>query len=1010
MDTDVDDTGALAVLYSYVQEGRAEVLATVGSCNSGCAVKCIGGINAYYGFPKVPVGISPTCPSSGKSSYQSVIAERYGKDYPDDKTARPALEVYREVLSSAEDKSVVITVIGALNNLCDLLKSESDKYSPLNGTDLVRQKVKLCVIMGGRFPKSAPVGEYNIRLDVDAAYYVVHNCPASILWSGQEIGGSIFTGNMRNEMEEDNPVRLAYNLYGNDETGTYTRESWDLTTLVYAVEGAGDYWDIQTGSIEINTEEKILVPDYGPAYNNWTACEGKDAILIQKMNPEKIAEKLNKRMVMAKKINGEGDNLNMDDNKKAEMFVLSDNQHITFEECFDNLKHTRDFDLYLDVLNCLKNKYLIILSVRDISSQNLSDALLEKIHNIGFSNYKTDIRSSYVGIINSGNVIYNEFSLSAENPVLYDGTIGDIKIFVSSKLPKFGNKAEIIIDSEDYSLNEKGLNFVVYDCEKQEVVDSSGYDLTVAKPTFYHRNLFVDKQYIDEHIHMPKKNINNIILPIKRSYFSNRKLMVQEIERGFVLPDKIIDGKCYGGVCDKQFNFIAGTKKFLPERPSIHAKYIYGSYSVQPEDMEYIDETVVYCGPMIDHPGHLIIEGFADRVWWFIKNADNELKIAVTAVQSVLSTQENDERFSKEFFDVFGISEDRIIYVRKPTQFKKIIVPDQCFVPINEMYPYEFTSEYTQVFEHMKRNLVPAKYKKIYLTKKQTIRQNIIGEDYFIKFFGERGYKIINPEEYTVKEKAELMYGADEVVTVAGTNSLYACFCKPSVKLTVLSRQRHAWMVEHQPVNEAVGIKDFYLVNVSCKFTNKSFHELTLLGVTNEFKQYVKKFFGEELNVTFEESIKEYLYAYCQNIPEYYSVPRYFNVIKNIKMLDILQIMSEVFLGKDFDTSKLDLSTNESNLQNQVKNLTAQKNDLTSKINALTKENESFKSSKASLEDENKRLNAQLKSMSDVNEALKQQLHTLENTNKTLMSANSHLAQSMTEISSLLKNNTDLGE
>lgn len=301
MDTDVDDTGALAVLYSYAQEGKAEVLATVGSCNSGHAVKCIGGINAYYGFPKVPVGISPKCPSSGKSPYQSVIAEKYGKDYPDDKAARPALEVYREVLSSAEDNSVVITVIGALNNLCDLLRSQGDKYSPLNGIELVNRKVKLCIIMGGRFPESAPGGEYNINLDVDAAYYVIHNCPVSILWSGQEIGEAIFTGDMRNEMEEDDPVRLAYDLYGNDKTDSYKRQSWDLTTILFAVEGAKDYWYIQTGTAEINTAGHLLNADFAPAYNNWIAGEGKDARLIQKARPQTLAEILNRRMVTVRK-------------------------------------------------------------------------------------------------------------------------------------------------------------------------------------------------------------------------------------------------------------------------------------------------------------------------------------------------------------------------------------------------------------------------------------------------------------------------------------------------------------------------------------------------------------------------------------------------------------------------------------------------------------------------------------------------------------------------------------
>ena len=301
MDADVDDTGALAVLCSYAQEGRAKILATVGSCNSGCAVKCIGGINAYYGFPNVPVGISPHCPSSGQSLYQSIIAEKYGKDYPDDKSARSALEVYREALSSAEDNSVVITVIGALNNLHDLLKSESDKYSPLNGIELVKQKVKLCIIMGGRFPESSPNGEYNICLDVDAAYYVVHNCPVSILWSGHEIGAEIFTGNMRNDMEPDDPVRLAYDLYGKDTTGTYARQSWDLTTILFAVEGAGDYWDIQTGSVEINTSRHILSADCEPAYNKWIQGEGKDARLVPKMAPQEIADILNKRMIMAKR-------------------------------------------------------------------------------------------------------------------------------------------------------------------------------------------------------------------------------------------------------------------------------------------------------------------------------------------------------------------------------------------------------------------------------------------------------------------------------------------------------------------------------------------------------------------------------------------------------------------------------------------------------------------------------------------------------------------------------------
>lgn len=301
IDTDVDDIGALAVLYSYVQEGRAEVLATVGSCNSGYAARCLKGINAYFGYPDVPVGMSPDCPSSGESPYQRVIAEIYGGDSEAEK-AEPAVDVYRKALTYAEDGSVVVVVVGAQNNFCSLLRSQGDEISPLSGLELVRQKVKLCVMMGGGFPKSGSNGEYNIRLDPDSAHYVSDNCPVPIVWSGFEIGAEIYTGNRRNELDEASPVRLSYSLYGKDAIGDYVRQSWDLTAVLYAVEGAGEYWDIQTGRMEINTRRRIIDAGKGAAYNTWTADpDGKDAILIEKMDPEQIAAILNERMVKAQK-------------------------------------------------------------------------------------------------------------------------------------------------------------------------------------------------------------------------------------------------------------------------------------------------------------------------------------------------------------------------------------------------------------------------------------------------------------------------------------------------------------------------------------------------------------------------------------------------------------------------------------------------------------------------------------------------------------------------------------
>ncbi len=289
IDSDVDDAGAMALLHSYVQEGRANLLAVIACCYSGFAAPCIDAINTYYGLPDIPVGVASTSPGgSAGSRYQQFVAQTYANDINHDYYARPALEVYRETLAKAEDNSVVLVIVGTLNTLQELLQSPADSYSDLTGIELVRKKVKLCSIMAGYFPSGS---ENNMRFDPAASIYVEANCPAPISWSGWEIGSKIKTGNTRNLMAEDDPVRKSYDLYfGNTTSG---RESWDPTSVVYAVEGAGDYWDVQAGKVTI---------DPANGSNTWEADPtANQAILVQKMNPNLVADAINAQMVKATK-------------------------------------------------------------------------------------------------------------------------------------------------------------------------------------------------------------------------------------------------------------------------------------------------------------------------------------------------------------------------------------------------------------------------------------------------------------------------------------------------------------------------------------------------------------------------------------------------------------------------------------------------------------------------------------------------------------------------------------
>ena len=673
------------------------------------------------------------------------------------------------------------------------------------------------------------------------------------------------------------------------------------------------------------------------------------------------------------------------------------NSLLTIEECLKNFKYTRDFDLYLDMLNRLKSKYLIVLCLKSTTGQNISEQTAEKIRSFGFSQFTTEPGMKYLGIVSKGVVSCDSPSAEYKPPSGFEGTISGVKLFISFK----DKEAEIRINGTDQSLNDKGINIAVYDLKKAETIDVSCCNACKGNPTFYHRNFYYDEQYIKSHIYMPESYIESVTLPLRRSYFSNRKLNVKEVERGIFLPtqgvmevdkytNQMKEYKAYGGICDENFNFIAGHQLFNTRDIDLDARHISDSYKVEPEKITYADETVLYGGTLTEHPGHLIVECFADRLWWIAQNADSDIKIAIEIIWGTGKAGSAYNSFVAEMLEAFGIPRERVIIITGPVMFKKIIVPDQCAVPLNYCFPYEFTKEYILPFQHITKQLAPGKYKKIYLTKSKALKSNVVGEEYFIDFFEKRGFKIIHPEDYTMKEKAELMYGADEVVTIDGTSSLFTVFCKPTVRLTILTRRMDFWDTPQQLITEALGIKDFFLVNTSGNFLDNFSDDafinyargMTIAYATKEFKEYVKYVFNEELDITPEESLKKHLFDYLTYFPEYYSKFPAFSSVSNIKMTDILRSMSEVFLGKKLDTGDLVFLTDE---ELSVKRLELQ-----------------LKDERETNAERIKQVSDKAKELVDEITSLKQSLAQRDAEIDRLRKENSELSSYMAEISQLL--------
>ena len=237
--SDADDVGALAIAFGLQIKGEATVVAIgVNARTSRPAVatnswRCVAAIAQFYGSPNVPIGsdMPDNGPDPTQYDFIGPCAQLASASTPAPDTA---VNVYRRALAAAPNGSVVVIAIGYEENLSALLNSPADSISPLNGHDLVSQKVKTLVVMGGGYPSHG--GENNLAGNPVAAQAVASGWPTKIAWSGIEVGDAVHTGQTISSVHPANsPVRAAYEAFVGPNNWIY---SYDLTAVYHAVRPA----------------------------------------------------------------------------------------------------------------------------------------------------------------------------------------------------------------------------------------------------------------------------------------------------------------------------------------------------------------------------------------------------------------------------------------------------------------------------------------------------------------------------------------------------------------------------------------------------------------------------------------------------------------------------------------------------------------------------------------------------------------------------------------------------
>ncbi len=284
MGPDYDDVAALTLLHALADSGEVSILATASSNQSPFAVPVLDVINTYFRRPDLPVGIvrGPAVNKPAGQKWDSLLVAHYPHDLKTNQQAEEATSLYRRLLAAQPDGSVIIVTVGFLTNLANLLNSKHDRYSPLDGRELVKKKVKKLVAMAGHFgSKLGTTSEFNIRMDIRAAQSTFDRWPGPILLSGYEIGARVFTGlPLANSSFHHSPGQEAYALALRlNEEDVNGRMSFDQTAVLVAARGPEPYYSVVEG--------RMIVKNDGS--NSWNAAGVGHFYLVEKVPPKQVA-------------------------------------------------------------------------------------------------------------------------------------------------------------------------------------------------------------------------------------------------------------------------------------------------------------------------------------------------------------------------------------------------------------------------------------------------------------------------------------------------------------------------------------------------------------------------------------------------------------------------------------------------------------------------------------------------------------------------------------------------
>lgn len=244
------------------------------------------------------------------------------------------------------------------------------------------------------------------------------------------------------------------------------------------------------------------------------------------------------------------------------------------------------------------------------------------------------------------------------------------------------------------------------------------------------------------------------------------ELSVWRGQNATVLPLRKLEGDALlfgcGGVVDSQGNYV---------ELSGHQYRVWGDYAF--ENPEYRDEKVAFCGYLVNHWGHFLVESVA-RLWYVLEK-DESIDKFVFFLEA--DTDREVAGNFREFLRLLNIWE-KVEFVRTPTTYREVVVPELAFL-MRDYYSPRFVDVYDAVANNITVDPGWKRYSKIFFSRGQWAQNRTFefGFESVDDFFRRNGYEILYPEKIPLPEFIYYMRNAEVVATVSGSlphNMLFA--------------------------------------------------------------------------------------------------------------------------------------------------------------------------------------------------------------------------------------------